>query len=123
MEIAEKDLNLMSKIVHNKYSHLQAQGKKHDPVDAALLGAALVGIKQVLKHGEYQRFVEERCPFDVRTARRFKEKLWSYLVQKHRDDDVEAEVDERMKALLFPPEALKKERKRKTALRNEADRH
>lgn len=102
MEISGKDLTLMAHIVHNKYAQLQAQGKKHDPVDAALLGAALVGIKQVLKHGEYQRFVKERCPFDVRTAHRFKEKLWSYLVQKHRDEQAEAEVDERMRGLLWP---------------------
>jgi hypothetical protein len=102
MEITEKDLNLMSKIIHNAYSHLQAQGKKHDPVNAAFLGAALVGIKQALKHGEFQRFVEERCPFDVRTARRFKEGLWSYLVQKHRDEEAEAEVDHRMMEMLEP---------------------
>ena len=102
MEITEKDLNLMAQIVNNKYAQLQAQGKKHDPVDAALLGAALVGIKQSLPHGDFQRFVEERCPFDVRTARRFKEKLWSYLVQKHRDEEAEAEVEERMRELLWP---------------------
>jgi hypothetical protein len=105
LEIAEKDLSLMSQIIHTKYESLKAQGKKHDPVDAALLGAALVGIKQALPHGDFQRFVEERCPFDVRTARRFKERLWSYLVQKHLDEEMEAKVDAEAKLTIRWPGA------------------
>lgn len=120
-----EDINLMAEIATRKYNQLQEQDGLPSLQDQAMLGAALVSFKQAMKHGEYQRFIRERLPFTTRSARRFVVRLQDFLDGKHLieepfdpapQNEEEAEVDRRMRELLWPPEALKK-RKEKKALR------
>jgi hypothetical protein len=114
-----KDKQLIGEIVTAKHEELRSRPERLVLLDSAMIGAVLYLAKQVLPRRQYIPWLKEYTPLHQKAGARYMARMHQYLSAREAD----AEVEERMKELLFPPEALERERKQKRRLRRKTRRH
>jgi len=86
-----KSLSEMAELVNERYQQIRDPEIVTDPLAPVLLGGSLFLMKEELINGAFQWWVKNYCGFTPRTARRYMDRFWTFMAEKHlREEEVEA---------------------------------
>jgi hypothetical protein len=86
-----KSLKEMGDFVTERYQQIRDPEIVTDPLAPVLLGGSLFLMKEELIRGAFQWWVKHYCGFTPRTARRYMDRFWTFMAEKHlREEEVEA---------------------------------